>query len=291
MLSPWLEIEGVRNLVEQWSDAIELDLLHLGCDAGADEIRDTAHAQPLIVALGVISWHCLRDRYEKHLESSGIVMAGHSVGEITVAAISETISEMDAMKFVGKRGSAMAAASAQVHTGMSAVIGGDRESVINALRSFDLIAANENGANQIVAAGLKENLERLQSNPPEGSRIRPLDVAGAFHTDFMKGAEDQIRAFTPSIPVSHPKVQLLSNRDGEMIRNGSDFLARVVDQISQPVRWDLCMKKINDLKILAAIELAPGGTLTNLIKREIPEVRTFALKTPDDLEKIDDLWG
>ncbi|HUW88253.1 MAG TPA: ACP S-malonyltransferase [Candidatus Paceibacterota bacterium] len=281
-LSPWIEDAKLKSTLEEFSETIGLDLLHLGTLADADEIRDTSNAQPLIVSAGILGMKAL----------GGVkfsITAGHSVGEITSAAIAGVISEVDAMRLVRERGAAMAVAAAQTPTGMSAVLGGDRNEVISALTALGLVGANENGAGQIVAAGKLAALAALEANPPAGARVRPLAVAGAFHTEVMEPAIGKLQRFAEGIPVSDPRVVILSNKEGAEVTSGREVLDRIVRQIANPVRWDLCMEAMKALGVTAVIELPPAGTLIGLIKRALPGVETLALKSPADLDAARDL--
>ncbi|HEX7404292.1 MAG TPA: ACP S-malonyltransferase [Candidatus Nanopelagicaceae bacterium] len=277
-LSPWLEDQNLRDLLGAWSESIHLDLLHLGTMADADEIRNTANAQPLIVAAGLLGIKALGS------EIDFSITAGHSVGEITAAAIADVFSAADAMSLVRERGLAMAVAAAQSQTGMSAVLGGDRDEVLAAIAELGLVPANDNGAGQIVAAGDLDALARLGENPPVGARVRALAVAGAFHTHYMESAVNRLHDFAQSLPAKNPRIALLSNRDGEVVTTGGEVVERIVSQIANPVRWDLCMKKMGELGVTAVIEVPPAGTLVGLIKRALPGVETLALKSPADLE-------
>lgn len=281
-LNSWLEDKGLREHLGLWSDAIGLNLVHLGTQAGAEEIRATANAQPLIVGAGLLAMKALGD-------VNFSVTAGHSVGEITAAGIAGILSDHDAMTLVRERGLAMAVAAAQTPTGMSAVLGGDRNNVLAVIASLGLVAANDNGSGQIVAAGELDALARLGENPPTGARVRSLAVAGAFHTPFMQPAVGPLDEFAQRLVVQDPSTVIISNRDGEQVASGRAVLDRIVNQIANPVRWDLCMQTLGDLGVSAVLELPPAGTLVGLIKRALPDVETLALKSPDDLVAARDL--
>jgi [acyl-carrier-protein] S-malonyltransferase len=275
MLAPWIEDGESKALLIQWSDAIDLDLVHLGVHADADEIKDTANAQPLIVAAGLLSARTL------NLSGRFSFVAGHSVGEITAAAIAGVVTPLDAMKLVRLRGVEMAKAAAITPTGMSALLGGDRDLVLKAIADAGLVAANDNGGGQIVAAG---NLEALAQLAPEGARVRALAVAGAFHTSYMQPAVQPMRELAASIQVSDSAVGVLSNKDGSVLRSGREILDRIVSQIANPVRWDLCMQTLADQGVTGAIEVAPAGTLVGLIKRAAPTIEQCAFKSPAERE-------
>lgn len=276
-LTPWLDLPGAADRIAAWSDAIELDLAHYGTKADADEIRDTAVAQPLLVAAGLLSAAALGD------VRPGAV-AGHSVGEITAAVFAGVLDEVAALGFVRTRGLAMAEAAAVTETGMSAVLGGDPDQVVAHLESLGLTPANVNGAGQIVAAGTAEQLAALAENKPEKARVIALKVAGAFHTHHMAPAVATLQEAAENLTVSDPVLPYISNKDGRTVSTGDQVIARLVGQVANPVRWDLCMETFKDQGVSALIEVCPGGTLTGLAKRALPGVQTLALKTPDDLD-------
>ena len=275
MLSAWIEDPVQKELLATWSESVELDLIHLGTTADADEIKDTANAQPLIVAAGLLSAHAL------DLSGKFSVTAGHSVGEITSATFAGVLTPLDAMKLVRARGIEMAKAAAASPAGMSAVLGGDREIVLKAISDLGLVAANDNGGGQIVAAG---SLDALNQLAPEGARVRALAVAGAFHTSYMQPAVEPLRTLAQSLTTSEPDISIVSNKDGEVVTTGRDVLDRIVNQIANPVRWDLCMERLASLGVTGVIEVAPAGTLVGLIKRAVPTIEQFALKSPADID-------
>ncbi|MEU4347531.1 ACP S-malonyltransferase [Streptomyces sp. NPDC023838] len=277
-LTPWLDLPGAADRLAAWSDAIGLDLVHYGTQADADAIRDTSVAQPLLVAAGLLSAAALGDI------TPGAV-AGHSVGEITATAYAGVLSDEAALRFVRTRGLGMARAAAITETGMSALLGGEPEIVFPHLEKLGITPANVNGAGQVVAAGTLEQLAALEADKPEGvRRVVPLKVAGAFHTHHMAPAVEELRQAAASLDVSDPRIPYVSNADGATVASGAEVVARLVNQVSNPVRWDLCMERFQELGATALIEVCPGGTLTGLAKRALPGVKTVALKSPDDLE-------
>ncbi len=282
-LSPWLELDGYRERLEWLSAAASLDLVAHGTTSDADTIRDTAVAQPLLVAAGLVSLPTL---FEDPAGATELVdtWAGHSVGEITAAAAAGVLSHEQAMVFVRERGRLMAEAAAATPTGMSAVLGGDPDEVTSVLEGHGLTPANMNGAGQVVAAGTTEQLAALQEAPPQRARVIPLQVAGAFHTHHMASAVDQLGRYARAITTRDPGTGLASNADGQVVTDGAEFLGRLVSQVSNPVRWDRCMQTFADRGVTGLIELAPAGTLTGLAKRALKGVELLALKTPDDLE-------
>jgi len=284
MLNSWIQDPALKELLVQWSNAIDLDLLHLGTVADAEEIKDTANAQPLIVAASLLGAHALGIK-------NFAVTSGHSVGELAAAALSGAISDSDALTIVRTRGIEMAKAASASPSGMSAVLGGDRAEVLATISSLNLVAANDNGAGQIVAAGDLSALASLNENPPTGARVRALAVAGAFHTQFMQPAVEPLRKLASNVTTHPVLVQVISNKDGQAVTDHTEVLNRIVNQIANPVRWDLCMETLKSLGVTGVIELPPAGTLVGLLKRAASEIETFALKSADDLDAAREFAG
>ncbi|QBI54800.1 ACP S-malonyltransferase [Streptomonospora litoralis] len=287
-LAPWLELPGMADRFDRWSEVVGLDLKRYGTTADADEIRDTAVAQPLLVAAGLAAATALFGDLDS-APASIDAAAGHSVGELTAASLAGVLSPQDALMLVAERGRGMADAAAATATGMTAVLGGDRAEVLAALESHGLTPANDNGSGQIVAAGTTEQLAALAADPPARARLRSLSVAGAFHTHHMAPAADRVSRVAKGIAPADPRTRLLSNRDGAVVAGGSEYLDRLVEQISSPVRWDSCTETLAGLGATAIVELPPAGTLTGLAKRGLPGTERLAVKSPDDLDRAREL--
>ncbi|MEU0567796.1 ACP S-malonyltransferase [Nonomuraea sp. NPDC005983] len=280
-LTPWLELPGLSDRLAAWSEIVGLDLIAYGTTAGADEIRDTAIAQPLLVAAALAS--------AEALGATPDLLAGHSVGELAAAALAGVLTPEQALTLVRERGQAMAKAAAITETGMTAVLGGVEDEVLAAIDRHGLTPANINGAGQIVAGGTLEQLAAFKDDAPARARLIPLSVAGAFHTTHMAPAVEHLRAAAATIVPADPRVKLLSNADGQVVTTGAELLQRLIGQVSNPVRWDSCMATMAGLGVTRMIELLPGGTLTGLAKRGLKGVETVALKTPDDLDAAREL--
>ena len=284
-LAPWLDVANSRDLLTELSASSGVDLITHGTVSDADTIRDTAVAQPLIVAAGLVTLAALGGP----TISPSVGIAGHSVGEFTAAAGAGVLSPSDAVRLVGIRGRAMAEAAGLVATGMSAVIGGDDAEISSQLSALGLSAANYNGGGQLVVAGELGKLEQLAAEPPAGARVIPLQVAGAFHTAFMESAVDTLRSASSEVASSDPARPLWTNRDGSRVASGSEFVDLLVGQVSSPVRWDKCMESFASEGVTGIIEVAPAGALVGLAKRALKGVPTVAVKTPDDLDAAREL--
>ena len=288
MLTPWLEVPGLAETLETYSTVAGIDLRTHGTTSDADTIRDTAVAQPLIVGTSLLTLHALLPEPEQRRAAIG-VSAGHSVGEFAAVAAAGVLTPEDALVLVRERGAAMADAAALTPTGMSAVLGGDADAVNARLAELGLTPANVNGGGQVVAAGALDALAALAAEPPARAKVIPLQVAGAFHTEYMASAVNRVEALARELQPRDPQVPLLSNFDGAVVASGRDAVDRLVAQIARPVRWDLCQETMLSLGVTGLLELAPGGVLAGLARRTLRGVETVAVKTPDDLEAAADL--
>jgi [acyl-carrier-protein] S-malonyltransferase len=288
-LAPWLEIPVFKEQIENASAVLGIDLVHFGTVADADAIRDTKIAQPLIVAAGIASYLTLKDSLGEALVVSAT--AGHSVGEITAAFVSGVFDADNALRFVQRRGNEMADAAALEQSSMAAVVGGDNAVVLSHLESVGLFAANYNGAGQVVAAGSKELIDALVATPPTGSRVVALQVAGAFHTSYMEPARPALAAFAKELNVQDPEISIWTNNDGSLVQSGQKFLDLMVNQVSNPVRWDKTIASMEGANVSVMIELLPAGALSGIAKRAMPNTVAIALKTPADLDKVAEAIG
>ena len=278
-LSPWIVEPAVRDRLSAMSEIVGIDLEHHGTLSDAETIRDTAIAQPLIVAAGLITVAALLSQRPGRIGG----VAGHSVGEVTAAIAAGILSEGDGLALVRERSRAMASAAAIEATGMSAIIGGTEEQILERVSELSLEPANFNGAGQIVVAGRLDALAALSAEPPARARVIPLTVAGAFHTRYMQPAVDHLRAFSTGLTPSDPALPIWSNRDGGAVTDGSVFVDQLVGQVSSPVRWDRTMHSFLAAGITGMIEITPAGALVGLAKRALKSVPTVAVRTPDDL--------
>jgi len=278
MLLPWLDLPGARERVAGWSDLTGLDLLRLGTAGTAEQIRDTAVAQPLLTVAGLLSAQALlRDALPD-------AVCGHSIGELPALAVAGVLTADEAVRLAGRRGAAMAQAAAATPTGMSAVLGGDADEVLAALDGADLQVATVNVAGQVVVGGSRDALAAFAAHPPAGARVRPLDVAGAFHTDAMRPAQSAFEQAVRELVPSAPRCTVVANADGAQVSSAQELVSRLVAQLTSPVRFDRCLQTLKSAGATRVVELAPGGTLAGMARRALPDAQVLALKTPADLE-------
>jgi [acyl-carrier-protein] S-malonyltransferase len=288
MLTDWLDLPGAEAFFRRAGKLADADLLTLGTSGDAEAIKDTAVTQPLVVAMSLFVAGELGAVPERGAPlRDDVVITGHSVGELTAAALAGVLSVDEAIALTAARGRAMAAACALTPTGMSAVLGGDPGEVLAAIEKHGLTPANMNGGGQVVAAGPLDALTALKEDPPAKARIVPLSVAGAFHTEFMAPARDELAGRVETLQPADPSRLLLSNADGTQVGDGAEVVRRLVSQVTSPVRFDSCLATMRELGVTTAIELPPAGALAGLAKREWKgsDIEVLAIAGPADLDR------
>lgn len=302
-LTPWLEDAAVQEWLRTISAEIGVDLIQHGTVSDADTIRATQIAQPLIVAAGILTINAFRTAVKSGLAKTesltpaaneakaqqllkNLVFAGHSVGEITAAYGAGVFDASTAMQFVSARANAMQECAAANATSMAAVLGGEADSVAAKLQEFNLTAANYNGGGQLVVGGSAADITRLVADAPEKARVIQLQVAGAFHTGAMEPARTYLRTMQGKFAVRDPQNTLYTNYDGNIVTSGATYLELLIEQVANPVRWDLCMENIAANGATTLIEVSPSGALTGLARRGIPGVKTKKINTPADVTAV-----
>ena len=277
MLTPWLDLPDARATVQRWSERTGLDLLALGTTASADEVRPTQVAQPLLTAVALLSGRAVLGG------SVPTAVCGHSIGELSALALAGVMTDDDAVALAAGRGALMAEAAAVRPTTMAAVLGGTLDEDELAVAGLEVATINVPG--QVVVGGTVDALQAW--TPPAGARVRPLDVAGAFHTSAMAPAVDGFRALVEQTDAQDAVCDVVANGDGAVLRDGRELMSRLVGQLTRPVRFDLCLQALAGQVEAGttAYELAPAGVLAGMAKRT--GIAVTAVTTPADLRRAD----
>ncbi len=279
--------QAVVQMIGQASQSTGLDLQELGTTATAEQLRETALAQPLLVVVSLASalHHGLLDLDGTvPAGAQSQIVAGHSLGEVSALALAGALTPLEAVGLAAARGAAMAAcckAPGQAPGGMCAVQGGQRQEVLAALAKAELVAANVNGSTQVVASGPLSALDALV--PPPGARVVPLEVGGAFHSPAMAGAAQAVSQAVAALPERPLRRHLVDAATGQAHAPGSPsgpLLEALAAHLTAPVRWDLVQDQLADSGVSEVVELAPAGVLTALARRDLPEVTARRLRPP-----------
>lgn len=281
---PWLGHES-WELVEESGDIAGRDIARLLLDADAEELRDTRNAQ---LTTFVSSLMVLDAAERLGLEPS--FCAGHSLGEYTALTATGALGFDDGVRLVIERAEAMHEAGTSSPGTMAAVLGLDDEQVDVACRraDADVWVANYNAPGQVVIAGSPNGVAAAteQARQLGAKKVMPLQVSGAFHTPFMIGARDRLRAAIAAADPRDTEVPVVSNVDALPHSTGKEWASLLSAQLSSPVRWKHVLLELVDLGVDDFAELGPGGVLTGMAKRTATDARTIAVATPEDLDKL-----
>lgn len=260
------------------------------CFEGPPEaLNRTDVSQPAIFACSIASWRGMME--QRGLAPSDAPIggcAGLSLGEYTALCLAGSIAFADALRLVSLRGTAMQEAAETTPSGMVALIGATAEQaaeVCEAARGGDvLVCANFNAPGQVVISGSKSACARAESVAAEkGLRAQALSVAGAFHSPLMAPAAERLRAALAQVEVREPRCPVMSNVTGTEHAGGAESIrARLVEQLTSPVRWEAnCRAMLNGWKG-EYLELAPGRTLAGMMKRIDRAMKVSSLDSPQE---------
>jgi len=263
------------------------DLSRLLLHADQDELTLTANAQ---LATYVVSLVVLDAIERVGIEPTAC--AGHSLGEYTALTASGALAFEDGVRLVVERGEAMHHAAEERPGTMAAVLGADEDDVEAACQRAEgeVWVANYNGPGQVVIAGTPEAVAVAGTIAKElgARRIMPFPVAGAFHTALMAPARGRLRKALADTPFSAPEVRVVANVDARAHPGRDDWPGLLSAQLCSPVRWRQSLVALGELGATQVVEVGPGGVLTGLARRTLPEAQAMSVASPDDLGALVD---
>jgi [acyl-carrier-protein] S-malonyltransferase len=284
MGAPWTDHPS-WELVLDASDVIGRDVAKLLLDADADELKAPRNTQLATFMLSMV----VLDAVER-VGLQPTLAAGHSLGEYTALTATGALSFEDGVRIVSERGEAMQFAADENPGGMTALLGISDDDADAACRRADgdVWVANYNAPGQVVIAGEAAALERAAATAKElgAKRAMPLPVGGAFHTPYMAPARDRLREVLATANLQAPEVPVVANVDARPHDNAGDWLSLLSAQLVSPVRWRQSVLTMADAGITTLLELGPGGVLSGLAKRIVPDIRAVSIALPDDIDRL-----
>ncbi len=256
---------AAREVFEECDRALDFPLSQLCFQGPEEELRQTIHAQPAIVATSVA---CLRAAAELHSGFQPSLLAGHSLGEYSALVAAGVLEFSDGIRLVRERGRLMHQAGARQPGGMAAVIGLDEPSLAQLCQEAGVEIANINSPNQIVISGATEALNQaMELARSQGARVVPLEVSGAFHSQLMKSAADELARIISELHFRDPEVPIVVNTTAQPATTAQEIKEELAQQLLHCVRWRHSVQYMIDHGISTFIEIGPGSVLTGLIKR------------------------
>ena len=277
---PWVDHES-WELVDEASEIAGRDVAALLLDADADELKDTRNAQ----LTTFVSSLMVLDAVER-LGIEPSYCAGHSLGEYTALTAAGALSFEDGVRLVAARGEAMQGAADGRPGTMAAVLGLDVDEVVAACEGVDdAWLANDNAPGQVVVAGTTAGVDAAGAAVKErgAKRVMSLPVGGAFHTPLMAPAVEGLAAALADVAFGDPRPPVVANVDAAPHASGGDWPGLLTEQLCQPVRW---RPTLEHLGADVVVEVGPGGVLTGMAKRTVPDARTLTVSEPDQVEAV-----
>jgi [acyl-carrier-protein] S-malonyltransferase len=269
-------------------DAAQSSGLDLGAALQGDDeqLRPTEIAQPALLFVEC----ALRSALPDDLDI--VAVAGHSVGEYSAAVAAHALQPVDAMRLVIERGRAMAAMRDGT---MCALIGIDVDAATAACDEAQretgevVVVANHNAPGQLVISGSTAGVDAAAKLALSrgARRAIPLNVSGAFHSPLMTSAAQRFETVLDSTALSDPHPPVVCNVDGHDVHTAAELRERLRAQLTSPVRWIDCVRRLVDLGAETLVEVGPGNVLSGLARRIAPDVRTVSVSTPDAAARLD----
>ncbi len=282
----WVEHPSWEVTAEA-SEIAGRDLTSLLLDAPMEELTLTANAQLATFVMSLV----VLDAVER-LGLFPAACAGHSLGEYTALVAAGSLSLADGTRLVLERGDAMQGAADERPGTMAALIGiADDDAEAACQRAEDEVwVANYNAPGQVVIAGTVEGVATAIDRAKElGARkVLPIPVSGAFHTQLMLPARARLRQTLDEATFHAPEVPVVANVDARIHTDAGDWPGLLSAQLCSPVRWRQSLEALSGRGATVLAELGPGGVLTGMVRRTIPDVRGVAVSVPADLDKLMD---
>lgn len=277
------------DLLGAGADAILGWSLREMCLEGPEEsLTRTEHAQPALFAVSYALWTEFHSKFDGPIAGA----AGHSLGEYTALTAAGAISYDDALRVVGSRGEAMAAAADLEPSGMAALIGADEDLALEIVArrgesGGHLQVANLNAPGQVVMAGSVEDIEWLSENVRELGvrRAIPLKVAGAFHSSFMDPAAAQVGETLGDVRFTQPDFPVWSNTTARPHEVG-ELAATLQSQVVSTVRFEECLAGMAAAGIDTFVHIGPGDVTAGMAKRTIEGASVHVVSSIADIPGV-----
>lgn len=269
----------------------EVDICKLCFEGPEEKLKNTVNAQPAILTVSIILFKLLQK-----INIKPDVVAGHSLGEYSALVASSSIKFEDAVKLVRKRGEYMQSATPIGTGSMLAIIGLKEDEISKLCEEISNLGiveiANYNSPTQIVVSGEIKPIEKLMGLAKEkGARkVIPLKVSAPFHSSLMRLAKLNLAKYLEKVDIYNPQIPLICNVNADYVRNKEEVRSALIEQMTHPVRWVDIINKMNSWEIDYFVEVGPGKVLGGLIKKILPEAKTFnvfdSFSLKETVEKI-----
>ena len=264
------EFDLVREIFDMASEIAKINLSKLCFKGPMEELTQTVNLQPAITAVNL----GLLTILEKE-SLAGEISAGHSLGEYSALCAADAISKEDTIRLVIKRGELMHREAVQHLGAMHAIVGlpiDTVQEIVDAVQQKGVVSvANHNTETQIVITGSPDPVAKVSARAEEqGARAIPLKVSGAWHSELMRGAQDEFREYLETIRFEAPARPVVMNVTADVAEDPDEIREIMTKQLCSPVKWYDSIQKMMDAEIEIFAEIGPGKVLTGLLKKILP---------------------
>jgi len=288
---------AAQEIFEMADAALGWRVSTLAWEGPEEQLNDTRQTQPCLVATSVACLRALEEAAAMRSERlAPVFVAGHSVGEYAALVAAGALTFLDAMHLVARRGTLMA--DADVSGGMVAVIGLDRDAVATVVDSVragaDLVLANDNAPGQVVISGTPAALAAASPllRAAGARRSIPLKVSGPFHSPLMAGVGADLAGSFATASWHDADPPVVSNVTAEPVHDADEIRALLARQVDSPVEWVRSIRRMAADGVDTFVECGPGGALTGMVRRILPQARTLNIYDASSLgESLDALLG
>jgi len=275
-----------KEVFQEADDLLSSHFSALIFSGSAEELSLTKNSQ---LAIYVVSIAILRAIEAQLPDLAPYVCAGLSLGEYTALAASQKISFAEGLALIRHRSTFMHEACTATPGTMRVVLGLEGDKVHEVLSSFsDVWVANLNCPGQVVIAGSHESMDAAAASLKEkgAKRVLPLEVSGAFHSPFMKAAQDRLAPYIEQTSFLSSPISLVMNVPGDFVSELSDMRKNLILQVTHPVLWEKGVLAMRAQGVSLYIEMGPGKTLTGMNKRIDPLLETLNIEKVTDMENV-----
>lgn len=277
--------EAARRIFVQAEEILGLPLRRLCFEGPAEELADTANAQPAILTVSLAYLEALRERLRElgtSLQPS--MVAGHSLGEFTALVAAKALHFEDALRLVRERGRLMREVSQERPGGMAAVIGLERDALEEVCREASelglVVVANDNSPGQLVISGEEQALQRAMKLAQRrgAKRVVRLGVTVASHSPLMERVVHALAEMLARIPVREPEIPIMANVTGRILSTVEEIRRELACQVAQPVQWTTSVREMTNRGVTTFLEVGPGQVLTGLVKKIQRDVEAYSMR-------------
>ncbi|SFL87814.1 ACP S-malonyltransferase [Pelosinus propionicus] len=281
-----------KKIFQAADEALGFSITHMCFNGPEDELRKTVNTQPAILTVSIALYEVLKEH--------GIVptiVAGHSLGEYSALVAAGAISFSDAVQLVHKRGLFMQEAVPLGEGSMAAILGSDRQIVIDICQKAEaefgaVQAVNFNCPGQIVIAGKTKAVEKAAEmlKTAGAKRAVILPVSAPFHSTLMKPAAEKLAIELSKITINDAAIPVVANVNGQTLIKSQDIEVSLVKQADHPVEWEECVAEIVSFGADTFIEVGPGKVLSSFTKKIAKEIANLNVEDSNSLEKTLDYF-